>query len=53
VTKSGAGDQAVEKFSEYIRNQVLADSLTLVDSLENGEEVELDGASISVSIVKA
>jgi isoleucyl-tRNA synthetase len=53
VTKSSAGDQAVEKFSEYIRNQVLADSLTLVDSLENGEEVELDGASISVSIVKA
>ena len=53
LTKSSASDQAVEKFSEYISNQVLADSLTLVDSLENGEEIELDDAKISVSIAKA
>ena len=53
LTKSSVSDPAVEKFSEYISNQVLADSLALVDSLENGEEIELDDATISVSITKA
>ena len=53
LTKSSVSDPAVEKFSEYISNQVLADSLTLVESLEKGEEIELDDATISVSITKA
>ena len=51
VSKNAGSDEAVEQFAEYIGNQVLADSLTLCDSVE-GEPVELDGYSINVAIAK-
>ncbi|MBQ4062667.1 MAG: isoleucine--tRNA ligase [Bacteroidaceae bacterium] len=51
VSKNAGSDEAVEQFAEYIGNQVLADSLTLCDSVE-GEPVELDGYSINVTIAK-
>ena len=52
VSKNDASDEAVNRFADYISNQVLADSLTLCDSVE-GESVELDGYTIAVSIEKA
>ncbi len=51
VSKNAGSDEAVEQFAEYIGNQVLADSLTLCDSVE-GEPVELDGYFINVAIAK-
>ena len=52
VSKNDASDEAVNRFADYISNQVLADALTLCDSVE-GESVELDGYTIAVSIEKA
>ena len=53
VTKNAASDEAVTKFADYIKNQVLADSLELVDAIEGGKVVELDDTSVSISINKA
>ncbi len=43
-------DAAVEQFRDYICNQVLADTLVVDASLAAGEEIELDGASIKVTV---
>ena len=53
ISKSPVSDDAVNNFAEYISNQVLADAVQLVDSLDGGEELELDSATIRVSIAKA
>ena len=53
VSKNSVSDEAVEKFADYISNQVLADSLQLVENDGNGEAIELDDATIFVSIKKA
>ncbi len=53
ITKNAVSDDAVNKFAEYISNQVLADSLQIVDSVENGVAVNLDDTTISISINKA
>ncbi len=53
ISKNDASDEAVNKFVDYISNQVLADSLQLVDNVDNGEAVELDDATIFISIIKA
>ena len=53
VTKNAASDDAVVKFADYIKNQVLADSLELVDAVEDGKVVELDDTTVSISINKA
>ena len=53
ISKNSVSDDAVNKFADYISNQVLADSLQLVESVEYGEAVELDDATIYVSIAKA
>ena len=50
VSSSQESDAAVEQFSEYICNQVLADSLTVDASLADGEGIELDGAVIKVTV---
>ena len=52
LSRSEASDAAVEEFREYICNQVLADALALCDSLEAGEEIELDNAVIKVKVSK-
>ena len=43
--------QAVESFGEYIKTQVLADSIELQDN--EGKEVEFDDFKINISLVKA
>ena len=53
ISKNSVSDDAVNKFADYICNQVLADSLQVVDNNDNGEAVELDDATIYVSIAKA
>ena len=53
ISKNDASDEAVNKFADYISNQVLADSLQLVENVDNGEAVELDDATIYINIVKA
>ena len=50
VSASEASDAAVEQFREYICNQVLADSLVVSAELAEGEEVELDGCTIKVTV---
>ena len=51
ISKNAASDEAVNRFADYISNQVLADSVALCDSVE-GESIELDGYAIAVSIEK-
>ncbi len=51
ISKNVASDEAVNRFADYISNQVLADSVALCDSVE-GESIELDGYAIAVSIEK-
>ena len=50
VSASEASDAAVEQFREYICNQVLADSLVVSAELTEGEEVELDGCTVKVTV---
>ncbi|MBQ5705365.1 MAG: isoleucine--tRNA ligase [Bacteroidaceae bacterium] len=53
LSKSSASDEAVNKFGDYISNQVLADSLQLAENVDGGEAIELDDTTIYVSIAKA
>ena len=53
LSKSSASDEAVNKVGDYISNQVLADSLQLVENVDGGEAIELDDTTIYVSIAKA
>ena len=51
VQKNEAIAQAVQEFGTYICNEVLADALTVVDTLEGGETVELtDGVVIQLLV---
>ena len=52
IASSEAGDAAVAQFSEYICNQVLADSITIVDNVEGDNTVELDNAVVKLSVRK-
>jgi isoleucyl-tRNA synthetase len=52
ISSSELSDAAVEQFSEYICNQVLADVLTVDATLACGDDIELDGATIKVAVVK-
>jgi len=45
-------DAAVISFSEYISNQVLANSLTLVETLDEAEELDFDDYIVKVKIQK-
>ncbi len=49
ISSNETSDKAVEEFKEYICNQVLADKL-IIGEVENGEDVELDGYTIKVSV---
>ena len=52
IAKNAASDEAINKFAEYISNQVLADSLQLVDEVAGDDVVELDDTTIGISIAK-
>ena len=51
VSSNEMSDAAVVEFKEYICNQVLADTL-VIGEVENGEDIELDGYTIKVAVVK-
>ena len=52
LSKNPQTDDAVTEYNDYIRNQVLGTSLTLVDEVENGTELNFDDFSLYVSVVK-
>ena len=45
-------DKAVDQFKDYICGQVLANSLTVVDKLDNAMELDLDDYKVNILIVK-
>ena len=45
-------DKAVDQFKDYICGQVLANSLTVVDKLDNAVELDLDDYKVNILIVK-
>lgn len=45
-------DKAVDQFKYYICGQVLANSLTVVDKLDNAVELDLDDYKVNILIVK-
>ena len=51
VSSNEMSDTAVVEFKEYICNQVLADTL-VIGEVDNGEDIELDGFTIKVAVVK-
>jgi len=54
VSASEKVDQALAQFSDYICNEVLADSITAVNGLEEGEKVELfEGEDVWIDVKKA
>ena len=50
LSSSDLSDAAVERFREYICNQVLADSLEVDTALSEGEDIELEGCTIKVTV---
>ena len=52
VSHSEQSDAAIGQFSEYICNQVLADSLVVCDDFEGADTIELDGGNIAVIVEK-
>ena len=52
LSSSKASDAAVEQFRDYICNQVLADTLVVDSATESNDEIELDDATIKVTVAK-
>ena len=52
LSSNEASDAAVEQFHEYICNQVLADTLVVDTALVSGDDIELDGGTIKVTVAK-
>jgi len=52
LSKNQQTDDAVNEYKDYICNQVLGTSLTLVNEVENGTELNFDDFSLYVSVVK-
>jgi isoleucyl-tRNA synthetase len=52
VSSNEASDAAVNQFAEYIGNQVLAESVTVCETVENGQEIDLDGVVLNIAISK-
>lgn len=53
IQKHDAINTAIEHFGEYIASQVLANSLTLVDSLAESVEQDMDDYTVFIHIQKA
>ena len=47
-----ASDAAIQKFNDYICNQVLADSIELVDKVDGGTKLEFDDFTLNIQITK-
>ena len=52
LSKNPQTDDAVNEYNTYICNQVLANSLELLDEVKNGTELNFDDFSLYVSVVK-
>ena len=52
LSKNPQTDDAVNEYKDYICGQVLATSLVLADTVENGVELELDDCSPHVRVIK-
>ena len=52
LSKNKLTDDAVESFKDYICNQVLGASLTLVDSVADGVKLDMDDFELEVKIEK-
>ncbi|MDH7463468.1 isoleucine--tRNA ligase [Chitinophagaceae bacterium 26-R-25] len=45
--------QSVSQFDEYIRTEILADKLELVDGLNDGTEIEVNDISLKIQVTKS
>ena len=52
LSKNEKTDAAVEAYREYISNQVLGNSLTLVDKVQDGVKLDMDEYELEVRIEK-
>lgn len=52
LSKNYQTDSAVEEYNTYICNQVLANSLQLVDEIKDGTELNFDDFSLFVNVIK-
>ncbi len=52
LSKNPQTDDAVNEYNAYICNQVLANSLTLVDEVENATELNFDDFTLYASVIK-
>lgn len=52
ISKNDTTDEAVRTFADHISNQVLADALNICDTVEGGEEIDLDGTIVRIAITK-
>ena len=52
ISKNSKTDDAINEYNTYICNQVLANSLDLVDDVEDGTELDFDDFSLVVKVIK-
>lgn len=52
LSKNIQTDEAVNEYNEYICNQVLANSLTMVDEVKEGTELNFDDYSLYINVIK-
>ena len=53
LSKNEAINEAVKENKAYICNQVLGESLELVDKVENGDELDFEDYVLSIKVIKA
>ena len=53
IAKNDRANDAINEFNSYICNQVLANSLQIVDEVANATTLEFDGFTLDVNVVKA
>ena len=53
VAKNDSANEAINEHNDYICNQVLANSLQIVDEVADATTLEFDGFTLDVKIVKA
>ena len=53
IAKNENANDAINEFNGYICNQVLANSLQIVDEVANATTLEFDGFTLDVNVVKA
>jgi len=52
LSKNIQTNTAINEYNEYICNQVLANSLTMVDEVQNGTELNFDDFSLYINVIK-